>query len=253
MIHEPATIFDSIFSRVDPRLKIVFISLFSFTAALAQNWAALFFSLAVSAGLVCLTGLTFRQVIKRLFIGFGFIFFLWAVLPFTVNGTVLYDAGPLSLTREGILLAARISLKSAAILLAFMALAASSSMAALGHALQNLGVPEKLVYLFLFCYRYIFVIEQEYRRLEKAVRLRAFRPATNLHTYRTYAYLVGMLFLRSSLRAEQVHRAMVCRGFHGRFYTLEEMVFRRQDRWWTGAFILAVFMVVVLEWQKSLF
>lgn len=253
MIHEPATILDSPFSRVDTRLKIVFIVFFAFAVALAENWTALFFALAVSVTTLRLARLSFPQVIKQLFPAFGFILFLWAVLPFTVPGTALYQLGPLTVTLNGILLAALISLKSAAILLAFLALSASSSIAAIGHALQNLGVPEKLVYLFLFCYRYIFVIAQEYRRLEKAVRLRSFQPGTNIHTYRTYAYLVGMLFLRSSLRAEQVHKAMVCRGFHGRFFCLEKMTFRRQDGWWAGGFFAVIFTVVLLEWQTILF
>ncbi|MBN2427129.1 MAG: cobalt ECF transporter T component CbiQ [Deltaproteobacteria bacterium] len=253
MIQEPSIALDSPFARIDLRLKIVFIVLFSFAVALAENWETLFFSLAVSVVIVSLTRLTISQVIKPLFLAFGFILFLWAILPFTVTGTALYQIGPLDLTREGLFLAALISLKSATILLAFLALSTSSSIAAMGHALQNLGVPEKLVYLFLFCYRYIFVIEQEFRRLEKAARLRSFQPGTNIHTYRTYAYLVGMLFLRSSLRAEQVHKAMVCRGFHGRFFSLEKMAFRRQDGWWAGAFFLAFFMVLVIEWNKNLF
>jgi cobalt/nickel transport system permease protein len=74
--------------------------------------------------------------------------------------------------------------------------------------------------LLLLAYRYIFVIEQEYQRLYRAAKMRNFRPASNLHTYRTYAYLVGMLFVRASERARRVHLAMKCRGFTGRFHSL---------------------------------
>jgi len=252
MIKEPSTISDSPLSRVDPRLKIGFVFLFSFAVALADNWPALLFSLVVSILAVFLAQMKFSVVMKQLFLAFGFILFLWLVLPFTVDGTPIHQLGPLTLTQEGVLLAARISLKSSSILLAFLALSTSASIAVIGHALQNLGIPEKLVYLFLFCYRYIFVIEQEYRRLEKAARLRSFQPGTNLHTYRTYAYLVGMLFLRSFLRAEQVHKAMVCRGFHGKFFSLEKMAFRRQDRWWAGTMSVIIFLVIALEWQQLL-
>ncbi len=252
MINEPFTPIDSPLSRIDPRLKIIYILLFSFIVALANEWATLLSALVLSCLAVLLARLEFSKVLKRLFLAFGFILFLWAVLPFTVAGEPLYQLGPLTVTQTGVFLAARISLKSSTILLVFLALLGSSSIAVIGHALQHLGVPEKLVYLFLFCYRYIFVIEQEYRRLEKAARLRSFHPGTNLHTYRTYAYLVGMLFLRSSLRADQVHKAMICRGFHGRFYSLEKMIFRGQDRWWAVAMSIILFMVIILEWQKLL-
>ena len=252
MINEPLAITDSPLARIDPRLKIVFVFIFSFVVALANDWTALFFSFAVSVLAVLLARLKFLMVFKRLVFAFGFILFLWAVLPFTVAGDPVFQLGPLTATQAGIFLATRISLKSSAIILLFIALPGSSSIAVIGHALQNLGLPEKLVYLFLFCYRYIFVIEQEFRRLEKAVRLRSFQPGTNLHTYRTYAYLVGMLFLRSSLRADQVHKAMVCRGFHGRFYSLEKMTFRPQDRWWAVAMSVILFLVITIEWLKHL-
>lgn len=250
MRHEPFTIRDSSLSRIDTRLKIIFILLFSFAVALSENWIALVFSLAVSILAVFLSRLDFPVIVKRLFLAFGFILFLWLVLPFTASGDPLYRIGPLTLTWAGIALAARITLKSSSLILVFLALTGSSSIAAIGHALQRLGLSEKLVYLLLFCYRYIFVIEQEYRRLEKAIRLRSFRPGTDLHTYRTYAYLVAMLFLRSSLRADQVHKAMLCRGFHGRFYCLEKSTFRGQDCRWAAGMGLVLFLVIALEWLK---
>ena len=42
-----------------------------------------------------------------------------------------------------------------------------------------------------------------------------------MHTYRTYAYLLGMLFVRASERSARVHQAMKCRGFDGRFHSLD--------------------------------
>jgi cobalt/nickel transport system permease protein len=103
-----------------------------------------------------------------------------------------------------------------------MALVATMPFATAGHALHRLRVPDKIVHLLLMTYRYIFVLEQEYLRLGRAAAIRGFRPGTNLHTYRTYAYLVGMLFVKAVDRAERVRAAMLCRGFKGRFYSLQE-------------------------------
>jgi len=47
--------------------------------------------------------------------------------------------------------------------------------------------------------------------------IRCFKPGTNMHTYRTYAYLVGMLIVRSYERSQRIYQAMLCRGFSGRF------------------------------------
>jgi cobalt/nickel transport system permease protein len=70
-------------------------------------------------------------------------------------------------------------------------------------------------------YRYIAVIQTEYHRLLRAAKFRGFVPGTNIHSYRTYAYLAGMLFVRASRRASRVYDAMRCRGFNGEFHTLD--------------------------------
>ena len=68
---------------------------------------------------------------------------------------------------------------------------------------------------FLAARGHAVVLEEEYQRLARAARIRGFRAGTDLHTYRTYAYLVGMLFVRAADRAERVRNAMLCRGFNG--------------------------------------
>ena len=80
-----------------------------------------------------------------------------------------------------------VKLISNAILLAFIALIGSSTIATLGSALGRLRIPEKIIYLLLLNYRYIFVMEEEYRRLLRSASIRGFRPGSNIHTYKTYA------------------------------------------------------------------
>jgi cobalt/nickel transport system permease protein len=162
------------------------------------------------------------EVVKRLLVVNGLVVFIWAVIPFTFPGEALFRLGPFSAARGGVELASQITLKSNAIVLAFMALVATMPFSTLGHALHRLRVPDKIVHLLLMTYRYIFVLEQEYQRLIRAARIRGFQPGTNLHTYRTYAYLVGMLFVKAIDRAERVRWAMVCRGFKRKFYSLHE-------------------------------
>ena len=101
-----------------------------------------------------------------------------------------------------------------------MALLSTSTIAALGHGLEKTGLPSRLCYLLLFSYRYIFVIEQEFRRLQRAAKMRNFIPKTNIHTYRTYGYLFGMTLVKSWDQAHRVHQAMILRGFEGRFIPL---------------------------------
>jgi cobalt/nickel transport system permease protein len=233
---------------LDPRSRIVTATLYAFLVALSNRFPALLAACAFSFVLVAVSRLSVVEVLKRIAVVNGFVFFFWLVVPVTYPGEALFLLGPMTISREGILVSARITLKSNAILLAFIALIATSSVATLGAALGRLRVPKKIVYLMLLNYRYVFVMEEEYHRLVRSAMVRGFQPSTNLHTYKTMAYLVGMLFVRASERAERVYMAMVCRGFSGKFYSLKEFSFSGRD--WIWLFSMAVVLLALggLEW-----
>lgn len=78
-------------------------------------------------------------------------------------------------------------------------------------ALHFWRVPAHLISILQFIYRYLFVIAEEAQTMSAAARARGgfrFSAATGA---------VGVLFARSWQRAEAVHRAMLARGYHGRF------------------------------------
>jgi len=178
--------------------------------------------------LIC-ARLDFGKVMSRLAIVNTFIVFLWLFLPFTTPGETIYAIGPLTIQREGVYQALLITLKSNSIILMALALLGTSQIFTLVHALSHLWVPDKLVHLFFFCFRYIHVIRGEYHRLINAMKMRGFKPSTNMRTYRAYSYLVGMLLIRSFNRSKRILQAMRCRGFKGKFYILHHYEMKRYD------------------------
>ncbi len=42
----------------------------------------------------------------------------------------------------------------------------------------------------------------------RAIKIRGFVRGTSLHCYKTCAYLIGMLFVRASARAERVYQVI---------------------------------------------
>ncbi len=249
MIVEPFASGDSAIHKTDPRLKIVFATLFSIVTAVAQQSATLIVALVLAVIFVLAARLSIRLVLRRLIIVSGFLLLIWLILPLTYKGTPAVRLGPFTLAQPAIVLAAHVTLKSYTIVTVFMALVATMPAATLGHALERLRVPAKLVFLLLMTYRYIFVVEQEYRRLVRAAKIRGFRPGTNLHTYRTYAYFAGMLFLRASERAEQVTRAMKCRGFHGKFYCLSDLSTYSLTKSMLAVMAAGLCVLAALEWS----
>jgi cobalt/nickel transport system permease protein len=241
MIHEPFAISDSMIHRLDPRIRLILTVLYSFVVALSYRFSVLIPAVILSSILILLSQVRIQEVLKRLVVVNALILLLWLLLPFTFKGQTLARIGSLAIYHPGVILAAQITLKSNAILLAFIALIATMTLATLGHALHRIGVPVKIVQLLLMTYRYVFVIEQEYQRLIRAAKIRGFRPGTNANTYRTYAYVIGMLFVRAAARAERVHQAMLCRGFSGKFYSLQEFCADRQS--WIFSILMLICIV----------
>ena len=247
MLREPFAVGDSPLHRLDPRVRLASAAVYSCAVAVCREFPARAAARALSLALVMVARLRTVEVLKRLMVVNGLVVFIWAVIPFTFPGEVLFRLGPFQAAREGVALAAQITLKSNAIVLAFMALVATMPFATVGHALHRLRVPDKIVHLLLMTYRYVFVLEQEYQRLVRAARIRGFRPGTDLHTYRTYAYLVGMLFVKAVDRAERVRWAMLCRGFKRRFYSLQEFKAGAGGLFFGLLISAAVAVIVALE------
>ena len=247
MIQEPFATGASPIHRASPALRVVMATLFSFTAAVMHDLTGLSTALVAAGILILLAGLPGVALMRRLAAAAGLLLLVWMVVPVTYGGTAMAYVGPLTISQAGVRLCLEITLKAIAILLAFIALVATMDAATLGHTLNRLGLPAKLVLLLLLAYRYIFVIEQEYQRLYRAARMRNFKPGTNLHTYRTYAYMVGMLFVRASERADRVHNAMKCRGFNGRFHSLADYRPTGWNRSLAAGMTAAVLLMIGLE------
>ncbi len=248
MLQEPFVHGSSPIHRLDPRPRILLATAYSFVVALSDRFLALFLALAFSFLLIGIARLAVVDVAKRLLPANGLFLFLWLVVPLTFPGTPLFHLGPLAATREGFLLSAAITIKCNAILLTLIAMVATSPVATLGAALARMRIPGKMVFLLLMSYRYLFVMETEYQRLVRSAALRCFRPSTSLHTYRTVAYLIGMLFVRASVRAEGVYKAMICRGFSGKFHSLQEFSFSTRDGIWATGMTTAILALGFVEW-----
>jgi cobalt/nickel transport system permease protein len=243
--------------NLDPKIRILVSLYLSIAAALCDNLIIALGHLFISLCLAGLAHLSIKQVVERLKPLFWFLVMIWIFLPLTFSGEIVFQYWSFTVTWPGILLSARITLKSIAILMIFSALIATMPIASLGSGLHGLKVPDKMVFLLLMTYRYIAVIQAEYTRLLRAAKFRGFRPKTNLHSYKTYAFLAGMLFVRASLRAKRVYQAMLCRGFKQKFHTLDLYLPNGFNFIFLGLMILAgtglvLIEMIGVEWIKGI-
>ena len=234
----------SLWHKMDPRVKILGVFSFSVVTAVCGDFIVLIIAAAASLVALLLARLDMRQVVIRLAAVNGFVLFLWLFLPFTTPGEVLTSWGWLDVHREGILLSLSITLKANTIAVATITLLGTSSIFDLVHALVHLKVSNRLIQLFFFCYRYLSVIHHEYTRLRTSMRIRCFKPYMCIHCYRSFAYLVGMLFVRSNDRSERIYQAMLLRGFTGTFWTLDHFHMHRSD--WIAAGVIAALVLAMI-------
>jgi len=235
---------DSWLHRLDPRIKLMAAGGFSLVVGLAHSPAVMAAGLGLGVGLVASGRLAANVVIKRIVAINVLMAFLWVTMPWRVG----WDGGPgLVFNPRGLYLAAAMTLKANAIVLALMALVSTSTVNHIFHALAHMKVPAKLVHLFLFFYRYLHVMHREYHRLNQAMAARGFRPGNNLHTYRSYAHLAGMVLVKSFDRAERVYQAMLCRGFHGTLWLLDHFHWGRAENRMAAA---SGVVLIVLAWAE---
>ncbi len=219
--------------------------------AVAKSFPAALAGLVLALVWLALARLPMKKVLAKLLVVNGFILFLWMVLPWTYPGEPVWRLGPLVATRQGIAMTALITLKSNAIIIGLIALIATVPVTTLGQAMHAMRLPDKLCHLLLFTYRYLYVFEVEFQRLVQAMKIRGFQPRTNLHTYRSYAYLAAMLLVRSYDRADRVFQAMLCRGFHGVFYSLKTFSWQRRDGIFVAVSLLILLAILYLEMARA--
>lgn len=81
-------------------------------------------------------------------------------------------------------------------------------------SLGRLGVPDFLTVQLMMVYRYLTVLLQEGLDMRRAREARGY--GRHHMPIRMWGSFVGQLFLRTMNRADNIHRAMLARGFNGR-------------------------------------
>ncbi len=214
---------DSAIHRLDPRAKVLVTLVFIVTVVSFGRYeltamVPFFIFPAVIIGLGNLpAGYIARKV--ALLCPFALIV---AIFNPVFDREVLVQLGPLAVT-GGWISCASIVVRAALTVGAAIILLAVTGFPAICRALERLGMPQAFAVQLLFLYRYIFVLTEEGGRVSRARALRSY--GNRGLGMKAYGSLLGNLLLRTWLRAERIHMAMLARGFTGEFHTRREFRF----------------------------
>ncbi len=213
---------NSLFHSWDSRIKLVSLSLLIFSVVLNPNLIIASFVLLLAIVLVFLSRIPFSFVLIHLRWVLLFCLFFFIIMPLTVPGNEIIRWNFVSISREGTKLASLITLRAISAVLLIFPMIGTMRFDTTIKALQKLKVPNKFIQMIMFTYRYIFVFMEEARRMFIAANARVFKKGTNIRTLKIISNLIGMLFIHSFERTQNIYNAMVSRGYTGYLKTLDD-------------------------------
>ncbi|OPY56224.1 MAG: Energy-coupling factor transporter transmembrane protein EcfT [Methanosaeta sp. PtaU1.Bin055] len=201
--------------RWDPRVKIASLLLLTFSIVLLKSLAVALLGLASSAAILLISRLPFSYVLQGIKWPLLFLLPFPLILPLTVDGESFFILYGLGFSIEGLEQGLVMMTRGVAAVVLIYPIFGSSPFNTTVHAMRSLGLPEALTQIFLFAYRYLFLLREEFASTSRSLASRGFIKGTDAASIRVLGAALGMLFIRSYERSERIYRAMVSKGYGG--------------------------------------
>jgi cobalt/nickel transport system permease protein len=207
---------DRAIHRLDPRAKVLTTAVFIVSVVSFGRYelASLLPFFIFPAVMIALGDLPALYIVKKVAVIIPFAVVVGMLNPF-FDREVVVQVGEWGVT-GGWVSFASIIVRAILTAGAALILVGVTGFPAICMALERLGMPQPFAVQLLFLYRYIFVLSEEGSRASRARELRSFGKKGR--GMASYGSLLGHLLLRTWLRAERIHMAMLARGFVGEFH-----------------------------------
>jgi cobalt/nickel transport system permease protein len=224
--------------RVDPRVKILATLALLVSASLLRTIPALLALYAVTLAVAVASALPLGFFVKRVWLFvpiFTGIMVLPATLSVVTHGDVVltlwhWHGHAEGFTRQGLLGAGLVVSRVAVSISLVVLMTLTTPWVRLLAALRALGVPKMFVLIVGMAYRYVFLLLAGVTEMYEARTARTLGSAR--HDRGARAFLgasVGALIGRSHHLSEEVHQAMVARGWTGDARSLDRFALRAGD------------------------
>lgn len=222
------------YQRLDARVKIIVTLAFVIIMAISVDDRPLRvipFSLFI-VFIAAISRLSPMVLLRRTLPALPFFLFASLVLGFSKGGEAAVAA----------------FLKAFLSVLSVIILVSTTRFSNLLKGLEGLKVPQLLVSLISFVYRYLFIIADEYGHIKIARESRNFGGSKRWQ-WKTIGHSVGTLFLHSYERGDRVYSAMVARGYEGNIRTLGIQRIVRTDIIFVAISIIYLLSAGLISWK----
>ncbi|HZT43721.1 MAG TPA: cobalt transporter CbiM [Chthonomonadaceae bacterium] len=237
--------------RLDPRAKIVsFLGLIAVVAYVSRPLTLLALT-ALTLVLALSSRLSPGRMARRVWL--PVLFFIGSLALPSALSWVTPGRPLLILSRQPYLAITAPGLEAATVLMLRVGVAVSfaalltmtTGWSDLLSALRVLPLPRLFLHVLAMTYRYLVVLLQAAAEMFVARRSRAVGRATRAQGREFLGVSIGALFGKTLALSEEVHAAMLSRGFHGQIGTLTERRWRRADSVW----LLTALLVALAAWR----
>ena len=216
--------------RWDPRVKLISILCLIFSIVIVSDLRMALLGLLVALILVFISRISFGFVLKRMAWVILSVLPLCLIVLFTYReGAEVARIGFFTLSEGGVKIASLIFIRAVSAVLLIFPLIGTAKFNVTIKALEKLKIPNKLVQMLTFTYRYIFVLAEEVQRMLRALTSRGFNRGLNILTMKLMGQLIAMLFIRASESGERVYAAMLSRGYEGSLNSLTDFKICKED------------------------
>ena len=217
--------------RIDPRVKLLSLLVLLIAASVVRNIEVLLAAYALTLVVAAVSNVPVWFFIKRVWL-FVPIFTGIVVLPATLSiitpGEIVvplwtWQGTQVGITAQGLAAAGLIVSRVALSISLVVLLTLTTPWVELLAALRSLGVPRMFVLVVGMAYRYIFLLLGSVTDMYESRRARTVGAVKHDKAAREFvSSTAGALLGKSHALSEEVHQAMVSRGYRGNVRTLEQ-------------------------------
>lgn len=216
---------NSVIHRLDPRTKITLVFAFIIMIFMLDNITAYVPVALVLAAVILVAGIPFKMIFKSLKPLLFFIVVTAAVNLFLTDGRIIFKAGFLKITHEGIIMTVQMSMRLVFLVAGTSILTYTTSPIVLTDGIESLLKPltvvkipaHEIAMMMTIALRFIPIIVDETDKITKAQAARGadFESGNFLRRAKALVPILVPLFISAFRRADDLAVAMECRCYRG--------------------------------------
>ena len=247
---------DTIIHKLDPRIKILATVAFITSLFLINKFYPYLLVLVIVFSMVKLSNVPIKFVLKGLKPLLFIILITFFINVFMTKGVVLFQIGPLSVTKEGLFQAIFMALRLIFLIIGTSLLTLTTSPISLTDGIEKIlsplkpiGLPaHELAMMMTIALRFIPTLLEETDKIMKAQMARGadFESGNVLRRAKNLVPLLVPLFVNAFRRADELAMAMEARCYRGGDHRtrLNELCMEKKD--YVAILVIAVYIIIVV-------